>query len=96
MQKMLFFMLIGITKIFCQKVIVITYAINCLFFSSAAAYSQIEQHEKAVADAKSAIKVDAEYSKAYSRMGYHCFFILLKYLFLTAMLISVWVNTKKQ
>lgn len=37
--------------------------------SSAAAYSQQGDHEKAVSDAEKAIEVDPKYSKAYSRMG---------------------------
>ncbi|RKP10801.1 hypothetical protein THASP1DRAFT_21517 [Thamnocephalis sphaerospora] len=36
---------------------------------SAAAYSQAGEHQKAVDDAKTAAKVDPNYSKAYSRLG---------------------------
>ncbi|KAJ2498941.1 Small glutamine-rich tetratricopeptide repeat-containing protein 2 [Coemansia sp. RSA 1972] len=35
----------------------------------AAAYSQHGEHEKAVADAKQALKIDPSYSKGYSRLG---------------------------
>lgn len=43
---------------------------NVVYLSNrAAAYSSASQHEKAVADAKSAIALDPKFSKAYSRLG---------------------------
>lgn len=43
---------------------------NVVYLSNrAAAYSSASQHDKAVADAKSAIAVDPKFSKAYSRLG---------------------------
>lgn len=42
---------------------------NSTRLSSAAAYSQSNQHEKAVEDARKALEIDANYSKAYSRLG---------------------------
>ncbi|KAH3673207.1 hypothetical protein WICMUC_003825 [Wickerhamomyces mucosus] len=43
---------------------------NPVYFSNrAAAYSSLRDHENAVKDAKSAIGIDPNYSKAYSRLG---------------------------
>lgn len=45
-------------------------ATNVVYLSNrAAAYSSASQHDKAVADAKSAIALDPKFSKAYSRLG---------------------------
>lgn len=38
-------------------------------FVSAAAYSQMGEHDKAIEDANAALKLDETYSKAYSRLG---------------------------
>lgn len=44
---------------------------NPVFYANrAAAYSQNSEHEKAIDDSKLALKVDAKYTKAFSRMGY--------------------------
>lgn len=52
---------------------------NAVYYANrAAAYSQNNQHQLAVDDAKSAAKVDPGYSKAYSRMG-HAYFCLGEY-----------------
>ncbi|TPX33321.1 hypothetical protein SmJEL517_g03773 [Synchytrium microbalum] len=52
---------------------------NAVYYANrAAAYSQNNEHEKAVEDSKRAIQIDPEYSKAYSRMG-HAYFSLGKY-----------------
>jgi len=52
---------------------------NAVFYGNrAAAYSQQGNHEQAVEDSKTAIELDATYSKAYSRMG-HAHFSLGKY-----------------
>ncbi len=40
-----------------------------LYSNRAAAFSQNNQHEKAVADSQKAIELDPEFSKAYSRLG---------------------------
>jgi len=43
---------------------------NPVYYSNrAAAYSQIGQHDKAIEDANEAIKCDAKFGKAYSRLG---------------------------
>lgn len=45
-----------------------------VFYSNrAAAYSQIGQHDEAVADARKAIEIDPKFSKAYSRLGHALF-----------------------
>lgn len=50
-----------------------------VFYSNrAAAYSQIGQHEEAVADAKKAAEIDPKFGKAYSRLG-HALFASGKY-----------------
>ncbi|KAJ2558500.1 Small glutamine-rich tetratricopeptide repeat-containing protein 2 [Coemansia sp. RSA 1933] len=47
---------------------------NAVYFGNrSAAYSQNGDHEKAVADAKQALEIDASYSKGYSRLG-HAYF----------------------
>lgn len=44
---------------------------NAIYYGNrAAAYSQLNQHEQAVYDAKKALQVNPDYSKAYSRLGY--------------------------
>lgn len=49
---------------------------NAVYYANrAAAYSQNNEHEKAVEDSKRAVQFDSEYSKAYSRMG-HAYFSL--------------------
>lgn len=42
-------------------------------YCSAAAYSQIGQHDNAVSDAREAISVNPSFSKAYSRLGHALF-----------------------
>lgn len=43
---------------------------NAVYYSNrAAAYSQLQLHDNAIADADAAIRVDPKYSKAYSRLG---------------------------
>lgn len=43
---------------------------NAVYYSNrAAAYSQLQLHDNAIADADAAIRVDPNYSKAYSRLG---------------------------
>lgn len=43
---------------------------NAIYLSNrAAAYSSNREHEKAIADAEAALKIDSNYSKAYSRLG---------------------------
>lgn len=43
---------------------------NAVYYSNrAAAYSQLQLHDNAIADADAAIRVDSKYSKAYSRLG---------------------------
>lgn len=50
-----------------------------VFYSNrAAAYSQIGQHEEAIADAKKASEIDPKFGKAYSRLG-HALFASGKY-----------------
>ena len=39
----------------------------------AAAHSQVQDHSSAIADAKSAIEIDSNFSKAYSRLGHALF-----------------------
>ncbi|TPX48886.1 hypothetical protein SeMB42_g02822 [Synchytrium endobioticum] len=52
---------------------------NAVYYANrAAAYSQNNEHEKAVEDSKRAVQIDSEYSKAYSRMG-HAYFSLGKF-----------------
>ena len=47
-------------------------------YNSAAAYSQMGDHENAIADSLKAAEVDPSYSKAYSRLG-HAYFSVGKY-----------------
>jgi len=42
-------------------------------FARAAAYSQISDHEAAIADARKALEIDPSFSKAYSRLGHALF-----------------------
>jgi len=49
-----------------------------LTITSAAAYSQTGDHDMAVDDAKAAIKLDANYAKAYSRLG-HALYCMERY-----------------
>lgn len=52
---------------------------NAVYYANrAAAYSQLQQHESAVYDAKKALQVNPNYSKAYSRLG-HAEFCLGNY-----------------
>ncbi|KAJ3369931.1 hypothetical protein HDU91_006731 [Kappamyces sp. JEL0680] len=52
---------------------------NAVYYANrAAAYSQLGQHESAVYDAKKALQVNPDYSKAYSRLG-HAEFCLGNY-----------------
>ncbi|KAJ3081928.1 hypothetical protein HK102_002029 [Quaeritorhiza haematococci] len=52
---------------------------NAVYYANrAAAYSQNNEHERAVEDSKKAIEVDPDYSKAYSRMG-HAYFCMGKF-----------------
>lgn len=45
-----------------------------VFYSNrAAAYSQVGQHDEAVADARKAIEIDSKFGKAYSRLGHALF-----------------------
>jgi small glutamine-rich tetratricopeptide repeat-containing protein alpha len=41
--------------------------------SSAAAHSQLQDHASAVSDARTALKIDPKFSKAYSRLGHALF-----------------------
>jgi tetratricopeptide (TPR) repeat protein len=52
---------------------------NAVYYANrAAAYSQLQEHESAVYDAKKALQVNPNYSKAYSRLG-HAEFCLGNY-----------------
>ncbi|KAJ1558245.1 hypothetical protein HK096_002744 [Nowakowskiella sp. JEL0078] len=52
---------------------------NVVYFSNrAAAYSQNNEHNKAIDDAKAAIALDSNYSKSYSRLG-HAYYSLGNY-----------------
>lgn len=55
----------------------------------AAAHTKLNENEKAIVDCEKALSIDANYSKAYGRMGciiffftmFHCF-LVLEYLFI--------------
>lgn len=50
----------------------------CVAYYSAAAYSQMGDHQNAIKDSLKAAEVDPKYSKAYSRLG-HAYFSVGKY-----------------
>lgn len=43
------------------------------YLSSAAAYSQLQEHASAISDAQQALTIDPSFSKAYSRLGHALF-----------------------
>jgi len=49
---------------------IVVYPFATYFCNRAAAYSKLNRHEYAVNDAKEALKLDPEYSKAFARMGF--------------------------
>lgn len=65
---------------------------NPVYFSNrAAAYSSIENHDGAIADAEKAIELDPNFFKAYSRLGYVVFTIVeafLTFMFALSLLVQ--------
>jgi tetratricopeptide (TPR) repeat protein len=61
--------LIGsICLIITSNIQLLTYLFVCIY--SAAAYSQDNRHDMAVDDAQTALKINPQFARAYSRLGY--------------------------
>ena len=60
--------------VLCAVVRVSTHPHLSLAFNRAAAHTHLKDYKKAIADCESSLRIDANYSKAYSRLGTALFY----------------------